>query len=124
MATSLIDEQLSTFKKINLRILVIIVVFTASRSGSWEPPPETRRSSIPMQAFDSEDLYIRLYNIEKDPLERNNLAKKQPQIVHRLLRRLRFYNGKSKKPRRAVDHSALPEARTIGDQLAWRPWLA
>ncbi|XP_072047294.1 arylsulfatase B-like [Amphiura filiformis] len=94
------------------------------QAGAWEPPPETRRSSLPMLAFDREDICIRLYNIDQDPLEKNNVAYKHPHAVHRLLRRLGFYDRKSKMPKRGVDRQAVPRIKKSGDRLAWRPWLA
>ena len=49
-------------------------------NGTTEPPPPT-----PSLTW--------LFNIKKDPNERNNVAEKYPQVVRFLKRRIEFYNA-------------------------------
>ena len=97
--------------------------FTDIQRGSWDPPPESGNSSIPMLQFDNKDTDIRLYNIKSDPYEKRNIATLYPSLVTSLLNRLKFYYEKSVKPRRGVDHNAAPVANGPQGKLAWTPWL-
>ena len=73
-----------------------------------------------MAVYDHPGIYLRLYNIKQDPLEKNNVAMKNPDIVMNLLGRLRLYDENSVTPRRGKDAYALPS----GDTLVWGPWLS
>ena len=73
-----------------------------------------------MAVYDRTGIYLRLYNIKQDPLEKNNVAMKNPNLVMNLLDRLRLYDEHSVRPRHGKDSNALPS----GDTLVWGPWIS
>ncbi|XP_070564218.1 arylsulfatase B-like [Ptychodera flava] len=84
-------------------------------SGIWTAPPELRY----VNTFKEHGL-ITLFNIRDDPEERNDLVHCRPDIVHRLLQRLHFYNNTVVLPREEKHQFDLSDP--VVHDMAWTPW--
>lgn len=87
-------------------------------NGSWVPPPELANSFMP-DPSESSSKNLWLFNIAKDPTERNDLSSVYPNIVVQLLDRLLYYNQTAVPPR-------FPKYDPRSDPSlhggAWGPW--
>ena len=113
------------------RIITINVpLITDKKYSGWKPPPESFKKEIPMSSVhDDRGIYVRLYDISKDPEEKTNVAVPYRHIVYKLLHRLADYHdnklvvsqhffGEKKQPEAAIPKETYP-----GELLAWKPWL-
>lgn len=86
--------------------------------GLWFPRPGNNSS-------DSEDSEVelqgpvRLYNIEKDPEERNEVSAQFPDVVNKLLSRLSHYQKSAVK----VNYPDEDPKCDPGPTGAWGPWI-
>ena len=76
-------------------------------NGTTEPPPHT-----PSLTW--------LFNIRKDPNERNNVAEKYPMRVRNLQRRIERYNATHIKQ---FDPPLDPNSNPANFNGVWTPWL-
>nr|XP_054764493.1 arylsulfatase B-like [Lytechinus pictus] len=83
----------------------------------WKPPPESGLPAIyPVQKPNQK---VWLFNITADPLERNDLSDKYPDVVEMLLRRLQNYYEDSVPPRYPPSDMNADPAKHGG---VWGPW--
>lgn len=63
---------------------------------------------------------VYLHNIDEDPEEKINLSEENPEVVHRMLQRLKFYwKGMALSPNPERDPRADPRFR----RGFWEPWI-
>ncbi|XP_041480175.1 arylsulfatase B-like [Lytechinus variegatus] len=85
----------------------------------WEPP---RESSLPYEPNDIRwSTPVRLYNIKKDPNERQNVAPYQKKVVYRLLKRLQDYQNTAVTPLLLGEKDDRGNPKYHGG--AWVPWM-
>lgn len=84
----------------------------------WFPRPghnssDSKPSEVELQEF------VRLYNIDKDPEERNEVSAQFPDVVNYLLTRL-YHHQKSAVPINFPDDDPKCDPGPTG---AWGPWI-
>ena len=80
---------------------------------------------------DHPGIYVRLYDISKDPEEKKNVANSYRHIVYKLLRRLADYldnklvTSEHFSSGKKLSEADIPKEIYPGEQLmvAWKPWL-
>jgi arylsulfatase A-like enzyme len=91
---------------------------SAIRAGDWKLVRNGRLG--PIKTLDEGDDVYELFNLSNDPLEKNNLAAKEPEKVDELVRRLDIYTNEAVAPLyKKLPKNAEPTPKT------WRPfwWL-
>ncbi|XP_077982047.1 arylsulfatase I-like [Glandiceps talaboti] len=116
------DELYKHYSDFNIQVMSSIrigkwkLVTGKTGQASWIEPPEVGYGRI-----NDEHEVVQLYNIPGDQEERVNLASCRPDIVYRLLQRLRFHYDKSVLP---VDLE--PELKQsdpfVHFNMSWTPW--
>ncbi|XP_002739676.1 arylsulfatase B-like [Saccoglossus kowalevskii] len=116
------DEPWLTNPYFDIRVMASIRVgewkLITGRKGdpTWTIPPELGGGSVDP----GRPTIVELYHIKEDPLERTDLSRDRPDIVNKLLERLRYHS----------DTSRLPETPTpvfdtsdpLHHNMAWGPW--
>ena len=108
----------------NYAILLSLTLLKAS-SVQWNSTlqlplfPDLMSYRLSLQAT-VDKVNIALYNISKDPEERDDLSKKFPDIVKEMQMRVQYYVNSSVKP---LNQKNDPEAlKTAQEKGAWGPW--
>jgi len=119
-------------------------VITANRGllsflgpGTWVPPPDKRDTTLHFKRTEhthtdntlrfiprykekrSDTQNVWLFDIMKDPLEKDDLSQKYPSVVRNLLQRLAYYNSTAVPVRYPPEDLNADPAKHGG---VWRPW--
>lgn len=90
------------------------------RKDGWTLPPEAEETFAGNLPEDPSRGHVKLFNLEDDPNETNDVAEKYPDKVNELLLRLAFHEStKVSARRRYSDRNADPQLR----QGFWGPWV-
>lgn len=92
-------------------------VLSPSGCDVWFPRPGHNHSNSKLSEVERQRP-VRLYNIEKDPEERNDVSTQFPDIVNYLLSRL-YHHQKSAVPVNYPDNDPKCDPERTG---AWGPW--
>ncbi|XP_072047297.1 arylsulfatase B-like [Amphiura filiformis] len=90
--------------------------------SGWVPPEESFKQPIPMETVDNLGIYVRLYDITKDPEERDNIALSNRHIVFKLLHRLAHHNEHVVIPEHLYNDPAAIRAKETPEGISWNPW--
>ena len=119
-------------------------VITANRGllsflgpGTWVPPPDKRDTTLYFKRAEhthtdntlrfiprhkekrSDTQNVWLFDITKDPLEKEDLSQKYPSVVRTLLQRLAYYNSTAVPVRYPAEDPDADPAKHGG---IWGPW--
>ena len=88
-------------------------------AGAWIPPPRGLQQSRDMY-FVKQSRDIQLYNVLKDPEEREEVSLRHPVLVKILLEKLKGYRERALQPSNMDTDQAADPGKFGG---VWTPWL-
>ena len=94
--------------------------------NGWTPPPAKGNDSWPASIKPEPEVYspgVWLFNLTADPLEQNNLASRQPELVASLQSKIAEYNRTHVWQASSVNPAMDPRSNPNNFDGVWTPWI-